>query len=893
MNIEHKSAVLFFSLRNLLKIFCVAGVYFLFAYLGLYLATINSVSSPVWPATGVALFFVLLWGPQMAFGIFIGAVAANYFTAASLPVILGIGFGNTMEALAAIWIYKRLSSVTERLGPYSSIVVYVAVSTLATCISASIGTSSLVLGQVINFEAARNTWLTWWVGDTLGALILFPLAVKFCRGEFKPFHIPLGKVPHLAVVFATALTLCGFVFISPVGSPFLFVIFMALLLATIWFSSSLVYLVSIVICIFAILSTQAGRGPFYGGNLNENLLHLQLFLAGVGMTAIVLVTLQKERSLKIPSLALVFGWILTGMTFYSFYQGSVDNDRERFDFQVEKAERDLRDSLGSYTRLLETGSGLFAASEDVTRDEWRAFIERLRFESQYPGVNGIGIIVPVANKAAEKKLITYERAHGVPDFALHEVYSAPEEMKVKDPTITLVVKYIEPMENNRKAVGLLASSERRRLEGALKARDTGEPTISDQIILMQDKNARPGFVLFSPFYERGKPIKNVEQRRQAFQGVVFSPVVVEKFVNATLGKYGSELDLKIYFGRDITIEREVFSLGQWHPNEKQITKSYTNLAEMPVTFLWKRGEGFKSQSSIVASWAGFCGALISIFLAIVLSSLENITERAQKIAAQTTYELSQREKELKQRQMALVASSRMSSLGQMASGMAHEINNPLAIISGKAQHLEFLLSEQPMNSEKMQKHIQAINSNVERIAKIIRGLRLVAGDVPDDPFREVRAKDIMQDTLELCLSRFKHHEVKLTVPSEISLDLVCYVRPEQIVQVLLNLLNNAFDAVEGLEEKWVQVEVEAVQNKVRFMITDSGQGLSADVSEKIFDPFFTTKDVGKGTGLGLSISRGIIEKHRGRIYIDNQAVYTKFVVELESRGTYAKENSYS
>lgn len=829
----------------------------------------------------------------MAAGIFIGAVVANYFTASPLLVILGIGVGNTLEALAGIWIYRRTSRAMVRLGPYSRIVVYVAVSTFATVISASIGTGCLIWGQVITFETARATWLTWWVGDTLGALILFPLAVKICRGEFKPFAFSLGKIPQLVLVFAAAVGLCGLVFITSYGAPFLFVIFLALLLATFWFSSSWVYLVSIVICAFAILSTKQGLGPFYGGNLNENLLHLQLFLAGVGMTAIVLVSLQKERSLRIPSLALVFGWILTGMTFYSFYQASVDNDRERFNFQIEKAESDLRDSLDNYLRLLETGSGLFAASENVTRDEWRNFIERLRFEAQYPGINGIGIIVPIANKAAEKQLVDYERAHGIPDFALHEVYSAPEEMKVKDPPIQLVVKYIEPLERNRKAVGLLASSERRRLEGALKARDTGAPTMTDQIILMQDKKARPGFVLFSPFYERGKPTDTVEQRRKAFQGLVFSPVIVEKFVNATLGKFSHELDLKIYFGNDVTYEREIYSSGHWQASEKQITKSNTSLAEMPLVLVWKRGQGFKPQSSIVASWAGFCGALISIFLAIVLASLEHITERAQKIAADITYELSQREKELKQRQMALVASSRMSSLGQMASGMAHEINNPLAIISGKAQNLHSLLGQMPLNSEKAEQHIQVINSNVERIAKIIRGLRSIARDVPDDPFREVRAKDIMQDTLELCRSRFKHHEVQLIVPAEISTELVCYVRSEQIVQVLLNLLNNAFDAVESLQEKWVQVEVVQPESKIRFMVTDSGRGLSADVSEKIFDPFFTTKDVGKGTGLGLSISRGIIEKHRGRLYIDGQALHTKFVVELESRGAHAKENSYS
>jgi PAS domain S-box-containing protein len=418
------------------------------------------------------------------------------------------------------------------------------------------------------------------------------------------------------------------------------------------------------------------------------------------------------------------------------------------------------------------------------------------------------------------------------------------------------------------------------------------------------------------------------------------------------------------------------------------------LGELPVTLLWKRSGGFKTQSSLVASWAGFCGALISIFLAILLSSLENLTVRAQKIAGEKNYELIERERlwrtltdsspvgiylsdekaivyymngtllrllgrtlpevlkagwssflhpedkervqqnwqgfkaapigtfhgsfrficdtrvvyviseavalrnvqgqvtgylgtiqdmtELQLKQMALVASSRMSSLGEMASGMAHEINNPLAIISGKALHLELLLKQQPLNIERVHSHIQAINSNVERIVKIIRGLRSLARDVPDDPIREVCVRDIIQDTLVLSRSRFKHHEVMLLVPSNIDETLTCFARPEQIVQVLLNLLNNAFDAVCGLDEKWVRIEIEILDKKLQFSVTDSGKGLRQELLDKIFVPFFTTKEVGRGTGLGLSISRGIIEKHDGRLYIDEQSTNTKFIVELNA-----------
>lgn len=102
----------------------------------------------------------------------------------------------------------------------------------------------------------------------------------------------------------------------------------------------------------------------------------------------------------------------------------------------------------------------------------------------------------------------------------------------------------------------------------------------------------------------------------------------------------------------------------------------------------------------------------------------------------------------------------------------------------------------------------------------------------------------------------------------------------QLCQVLLNLINNSHDAIEGREEKWIEVEVVALENDVRIMVTDSGPGISAAVKDKIFDPFFTTKPVGKGTGMGLSISHGIIHNHDGELYVDSSCAHTRFVIRL-------------
>jgi C4-dicarboxylate-specific signal transduction histidine kinase len=101
--------------------------------------------------------------------------------------------------------------------------------------------------------------------------------------------------------------------------------------------------------------------------------------------------------------------------------------------------------------------------------------------------------------------------------------------------------------------------------------------------------------------------------------------------------------------------------------------------------------------------------------------------------------------------------------------------------------------------------------------------------------------------------------------------------------VLLNLLNNAFDAVCDLPKPWVQVEANAVGNHVEISVTDSGSGIPAEIRNRIMQPFFTTKEAGKGTGLGLSISHGIASEHGGKLYIDEQSPHTRFVLVLPSR----------
>lgn len=127
--------------------------------------------------------------------------------------------------------------------------------------------------------------------------------------------------------------------------------------------------------------------------------------------------------------------------------------------------------------------------------------------------------------------------------------------------------------------------------------------------------------------------------------------------------------------------------------------------------------------------------------------------------------------------------------------------------------------------------------------------------------------------------RFKNHGVELRVSSfDPTLSLQC--RPIQISQVLLNLLNNGFDAVDEAQEKWISVEVTEEETNLLIRIGDSGTGVPAEIRDKIFDPFFTTKSANGGTGLGLQSFRGIIESHGGTLQLETSNGGSWFLVTL-------------
>lgn len=231
-------------------------------------------------------------------------------------------------------------------------------------------------------------------------------------------------------------------------------------------------------------------------------------------------------------------------------------------------------------------------------------------------------------------------------------------------------------------------------------------------------------------------------------------------------------------------------------------------------------------------------------------------------------------------ELKIMSSAKMSSLGEMAGGIAHEINNPLTIIMAKAGQLEAKIAQGRAEPEVIRVSLSKIIATCERIAKIIKGLREFSRNSEFDPMLKTPIQSILDTTLELCRERFRNQGIDLRIQldgNETALE----CREIQISQALMNLLSNAYDAILNCNEKWIELSVKREGDRIKISVTDSGRGISDEVVMKMMQPFFTTKEIGKGTGLGLSITQGIVEDHHGTLkYEKSPEGHTRFVIDL-------------
>ena len=293
--------------RYAIELLAVGLAYFVFAKVGLALASINPSATPIWPPTGLALAAVMLWGYRVWPAVFVAAWLANATTAGSIYTSSAIAFGNTLESVVGAYLISRWSGGLRTFDTPGGVVRFALISlAVAAPLSATIGIGSLSLAGYVAGDHLASTWMTWWLGDLAGALVITPVLVLWLTS--RPWTSHGDELFETWLVLAGALAV-GVIAFSPLieqtanRDPLGFLAILPLMWAALRRGQRDTATVALLLSCFAVWGTMADGGPFARGTLNDSLLLLIMFMIStavptLALSADVAVRQATERSLR-------------------------------------------------------------------------------------------------------------------------------------------------------------------------------------------------------------------------------------------------------------------------------------------------------------------------------------------------------------------------------------------------------------------------------------------------------------------------------------------------------------------------------------------------------------------------------------------------------------------
>lgn len=834
-------------MKHLNKFLAIILGYTLFGYLGLNLASINIATSPIWPASGIAVGMLILFGRQYTPAVFIGSFLVNYSVSGFSFLSLFMAFGNMSEA----YVTTSVLIWAGRFFPnriYSEIIFILVSSMVGAAISSTIGNIALLYLMDLPRENFSISWFTWWSGNAMGTVLIAPLFLEFkfygnkSIKDLKPLYSILTGLLMIALIF--------FIFVSNLNEAFAWAFGALFIISGITIGRPFAKIMLILVSALVIILTTNGYGLFELGTLNSNLIYLQMLLLSYALSVLFINPLTTNFKIQFRYiLGILFGWLCVFVAVYNFSKNEDERTLSDFTKLTEAATQHLVQTGLRYEALIISAESLYKMKPQMTAAEWREFASNQRLDEYYEAISGIVL----TERVMSQNLKSYIKAHNFdlrtinPDFA----------SKYND---HFIVHYIEPIETNPNVIGLDVGSESARRESIEKSYALKRPIASRNIVLVQDEQKRKSFNL----------MKTITNSKGEIIGSIHLPTIHENFYKRVLQRFDHIMNIRVKnedeivyddFSENVSISgREPFVIKK---NIFFFGRNFEILFYPTQSFFLN----YAGQASTIALLLNFFLLLISAFL------LEQLTQ-GQK--AETL--VNERTAELEKSKLQLVQSSKMASLGEMAGSMAHEINNPLTIILGKLNTITMTLRDMNVKSEPVDDEISKIKKNVDRIDRIVKGLKNYSRSSFHDPFELSHLKEIIMETLDLCLETLKAENINVIVKDIPSVFLHC--RQGQISQVLINLLNNSRDAIAQQPDKWIEIDFDIDKKSVRIFVTDSGPGIPKEVIANIMTPFFTTKMRNKGTGLGLSISKDIVEIHNGKIWIDENYPHTRFVIEL-------------
>ncbi|MEG4217746.1 CHASE domain-containing protein [Microcoleus sp. Pol14C6] len=645
-------------------------------------------------------------------------------------------------------------------------------------------------------------------------------------------------------------------------------------------------------------------------------------------------SLMSRRSYIPAALTLCIGTSLSLAAAAVVWHSENQRMQAEFHQQADRLNVAVQQSINKNLEFLYSLEGFYSASTEVTRQDFKQFTQpALGRNSAIHSVNWIRR-VPAGQKAAYERTI---RAEGFPSFQIYEQTHDKNQIKARVRSEYFPIIYREALEEDNQVLGFDVASSPDRKAALEKSVNTEKIAASARIRLVS--NNQPGLQVFLPVPRRTTSADNSVKGRQNLMGVIAGLFQITSMVDSSLESLNLD-NINFYLYDNSAIEKERFLVrydsqakqlidnpkhekpelanlrGKICQNPSACTRLF-NVADRQWRLLVFPGKGYNSMTTHQGSLAiGAIGLLMTGGLTIyLLMSLERTAKVEQQVYDRTiqlkqrTAELETALKNLQEAQFQLIQTEKMSSLGQLVAGVAHEINNPVNFISGNLIHtgeytrslleLVEIYQQQYPNpkpevqakqkeidlefiSEDLPKILKSMNMGAERIRQIVLSLRNFSR-LDEAEMKSVDIHQGIDSALMILDSRLKPQPgfPGIQVIKEYGdLPLVeCWAG--QLNQVFMNVLINAIDILnearsyilpngkntyDGDFSPRIRIRTELLSsNCVCVQIADNGAGMTENVKKRLFDPFFTTKPVGKGTGLGLAIGYQIVEKHKGSL----------------------------
>ena len=624
----------------------------------------------------------------------------------------------------------------------------------------------------------------------------------------------------------------------------------------------------------------------------------------------------------LPAIVFLLGLALSGAAAL-VRQIDIDRDAENeFQLSTLRLSNEINRRFGVPIYGLNGLKSIYAAHPTVKRAEFRAAVESRNLIKEFPGVRGFGFVAPL-KRAQMPAFVAAQRADGAPGFAIRQLTH-------KDLEDSFVVQFVEPLHDNLGALGLDIGSEAVRRSAAQHAVDTGEPTMTDALLLVQDPQQRSGVLLYVPVYAHGADLATVPGRRSALLGLMSAQIVIHELLQDVSAATGSRLDFELHqaapksalFFASKQQGRQPAPTTLQEPRFTSIRAA--SLAGQELSLHMGSSPAFDAQIDQRTPWLIFTmGTLFTCLLALFLRqrlvgyaavkslvdqqtadlNLERMrlqftlqtanqeliyqNEEKSKRAAElviANQELIYQSEEKGKRAAELTAALQLATAANDAksaflSNMSHEIRTPMNGVIGMLD----VLQKTPL--EPVQKRMLAtiqqsstallqILNDILDLSKIEAGM-LAVERIPT-PLRE-----LLEEVTQMMLADCNAHGISLSLCVSPALPQLIMIDPTRLRQVLFNLMGNAVKFSSDQHDKQAKVMLIAepcthLQGEagVRLRVIDNGIGISPKQQQKLFQPFTqadssTARKFG-GTGLGLSISQRLAQLLGGSIVVHSE-----------------------